>query len=111
MIDQIVTKDGSVRTAPYFSRSELQAIGTRARELSEMEGLNPEWAAVYHQLEMAASTLDAFLARAELPLVMEKYAPAGDETGRPQDPQQTTIWDWDEQMKGKMSEEHPSEAH
>lgn len=91
----------SVHTLPHFTRTELQEIGTRAHELAGVEGLNHEWRQVYEQLALAASTLDAFLARAELPLVIAKYAPAGDETGRPKDPQQTTIWDWDS----------PSEAH
>lgn len=101
----------TVHTLPHFTRTELQTIGTRAHELAAVEGLNPEWRQVYEQLALAASILDAFLARAELPLVIAKYAPAGDETGRPKDVRQTTLWDWDERPTGKATYDTPSEAH
>ena len=48
-----------------FTRKELQNIVERARMLSETVGTNHLWVRVFVNLELAASTVDAFIARSE----------------------------------------------
>jgi len=49
-----------------FSRQELQALITKAKENLNISS-NPEWKLAYQQFILACSTLDAFEARASVP--------------------------------------------